>query len=414
MRSKHFPDISALKLAPHLIFTFTLRTAKLYYSPPQSLIMPQHYLIHKYVLIRDPKVFEFNYIPETIHYRDTHLRQLAAALSPALQGVCPINANLRGPLGTGKTTCVRKIFSELEESSSHVVAVFVNCENTGTAFRVFATVFKRLFGHQPPLSGIPLQRITDPIAAELIRRKAVLIVCLDEANYLGHNDHFDLVIRSIVRMYENYPEVKAGVVTTISEPTYCPITVLDPAVFSVWQPMEIRFSPYEEDEVRAILQDRIRIGLCSGVITPTILDHIVALTMEGGDIRVGIDLLKYSVINAEQDCRAVVVEEDVNTAFKIVTGTHLSLLIEGLKPIQKRLLSCIIQMKQGDKMSSLTSGALYTSFKKTGEISHASFYNYLLKLSDLRLITMHRWAGKGNAHEIELLFDPRLMDEMCR
>ncbi|MDE4908963.1 hypothetical protein L0665_10125 [Methanogenium marinum] len=131
--------------------------------------------------------------------------------------------------------------------------------------------------------------------------------------------------------------------------------------------------------------------------------------MEGGDIRVGIDLLKYSVINAEQDGRAVVVEENVNTAFKIVTGTHLSLLIEGLKPIQKRLLSRIVQMKQGDEMSSLTSSALYTSFKKTGDISHASFYNYLLRLSDLRLINLHRWAGKGNAHEIELLFDPEFL-----
>ncbi|WP_245619324.1 hypothetical protein [Methanogenium cariaci] len=94
----------------------------------------------------------------------------------------------------------------------------------GYAFRVFAAIFEQLFGHQPPLSGIPpLQRLTGPpIAKELIQKKAVLIVCLDDANYLGHNGQFDRVIRSLVRMYENYPGVKAGVVTTISDHTFCP------------------------------------------------------------------------------------------------------------------------------------------------------------------------------------------------
>ncbi len=79
--------------------------------------MPQHYLMHNQTLIRDPEVFEFNYTPETIHYRDAQLRQLAGALGPALHGACPpVNANLRGPPGTGKTTCVRRIFSELEDA----------------------------------------------------------------------------------------------------------------------------------------------------------------------------------------------------------------------------------------------------------------------------------------------------------
>lgn len=307
--------------------------------------MSQHYLMHNHTLIRDPKVFEFNYIPETIHFRDNHLRELAIALSPTLQGLTPINANLRGPAGAGKTTCVRRIFRELEETSSNVVPVFVNCESMGTAFRVFATVFEHLFGHQPPLSGIPIQRLTDPIAAELIRRKAVLIICLDEANYIGHTDHFETVIRFIVRMYESYPGVRAGVVTTISEPAYCPITVPDPSVLSVWQPMEIEFSPYGEDEVRTILQDRIRTGLVPGVITPAILDYIVALTMEEGNLRVGIDLLKCATISAEQNDRAVVVEEDVTTAFTAVTVSHLNILIEGLKPLQKRLLFHIIEMR---------------------------------------------------------------------
>ncbi|KAF1078217.1 ORC1-type DNA replication protein [Methanogenium sp. MK-MG] len=374
--------------------------------------MPQRYLMHNQTLIRDHEVFEFNYTPETIHYRDLQLRQLAGALSPALRGACPCNTNLRGPPGTGKTTCVRRIFSELEETSSRVVPVFVNCESINTAFRVFATVFGQLFGHQPPLSGIPLQRLTGPIAAELIRRKAVLIVCLDDANYLGHNGQLDVVIRSLVRMYENYPGVKAGVVTTISDHTFCPLTVIDPAVVSVWQPEEVPFFPYKKDEVSTILQDRIRMGLYPGVIPPGILDRIVALTMEGGDLRVGIDLLKHAVLTAERDARTVVGEQDVTTAFETVRGAHLSLLIEGLKAGPEQLLSHIIRMKQEERAAPLTSRTLYESFRETRDVSYTAFHAWLRRLSDLRLIDLHRRAAKGNAHEIELRFDPKFVKDI--
>jgi cell division control protein 6 len=46
--------------------------------------------------------------------------------------------------------------------------------------------------------------------------------------------------------------------------------------------------------------------LYPGVIPPEILDHIVALTMEGGGLRVGIELLKHAALSAETDARTMV------------------------------------------------------------------------------------------------------------
>ena len=373
--------------------------------------MSHHYLMNHQTLIRDAEVFEFNYAPETINYRDQELRQLAIALTPTLRGASPINANLRGPPGTGKITCIRQIFSELEETAANVVTVFVNCEKVDTTFRVFAVIFEQLFDQQPYLSGIPIQRLMDPIAEELIKRKAILIVCLDDAHYLACNGQLDRIIYTLTRMYESYPGVKTGIVTTISNNTLRPVTVLEPSTYSTWQPIEIPFSPYQPEEVRTILSDRIRMGLYPGVITPAILDHIVTLTMEGGNLQIGIDILKYSVLNAEQDARTVVVEEDVTTAFETVRGAHLTHLIEALKPDQERLLSHIIWMKHEEQAASLTSRTIYESFKKTRDISYSTFRNWLQRLSDLRLINIHQRATIGNAHEIELRFDPGLMDE---
>ena len=374
--------------------------------------MTHHYLMDHQTLIRGADVFECHYTPETIYYRDPQLRELAGAISPALHGASPTNTNLRGPPGTGKTTCVRRIFAELEETTRSVVPVFIDCKTITTAFRVFAVVYRQLFSQKPFPSGIPIQRLMDPIADELIKRQAILIVCLDDANYLRHNGQLDIVIRFLVRMYESYPGVKTGVVTTISDHTYCPVTVLDPAVVSVWQPEEIPFSHYTREEVRTILQDRVRLGLYPGVITADVLDYIVELTMEGGDIRVGIDLLKDSVRNAERNARTVVTRADVSATFETARGAYLMILMNGLRPGQKRLLSHIARMKKEQSNTPLTSRIIYESFRKKRSLSYTTFHDWLRRLADLRLIEVHRRAERGNAYEIELRFDPGMVEDV--
>ena len=367
--------------------------------------MSHHYLMDNQTLISNTEVFELQYTPETIHYRDRELRQIAGAVSPALHGASPGNANLRGPPGTGKTTCVHRIFSELEETTQRVVPVFVSCDSMNTACRVFGVIFERLFGHPPPKSGIHLQQLIGPIAKELIRRKAVLIVCLDDANNLRHNGQFDIVIRSLVRMYETYPGVKTGVLTTISDHTFSPLMILDPAVVSVWQPQEILFSYYHHEEVHTILHDRIRMGIYPGVVSSPILDYITTLTVEGGDLRVGIDLLKHCVLNAERDARTVVTDDDVTRAFGIAQSAHLIHLREGLKPNEERLLCHIAQMKRDNPNVPILSGPLYDSFRATQNISYSGFHGWLTHLSDLRFIDLRRRAHIGNSREVILLVD---------
>ena len=364
--------------------------------------MSFHYLMHNQTLIRDTGVFELQYTPETIHYRDQELKQLAGAVSPALRGASPTNTNLRGPPGTGKTTCVHRIFSELEETTQSVVPVFVNCNSANTTCRVFAVIFERLFGHQPPNSGVHPHLLIDPIAKELIKRKAVLIVCLDDAHYLRHNDQFDVIVRSLLRMYENYPGVKTGVLTTISDHTFPPLMILDPAVISVWQPEEIPFTCYQREQVRTILHDRIRMGLYPGVVPHVILDRITDLTKEEGDLRVGIDLLKHAVLNAERDARTVVTDDDVTRAFGIAQSAHLIHLREGLKPNEERLLCHIAQMKRDNPNVPILSGPLYDSFRAKQEISYSGFHTWLTHLSDLRFIDLRRRAHIGNSREVVL------------
>ncbi len=68
-------------------------------------------------LFRDRDVFEFTYLPDEIYHRDAQIRELALLARPAVRGGSTRSAILRGPRGTGKTTTVRRLFAEIEETT---------------------------------------------------------------------------------------------------------------------------------------------------------------------------------------------------------------------------------------------------------------------------------------------------------
>jgi cell division control protein 6 len=123
-------------------------------------------------LFRDPDVFDFAYIPD---HHDAQIQELAFLL----QGAGPRNAVLRGPPGTGKTTTVRRVFSEL---TGEFIPVYVNCRQNHTLLAVYRCIAKDLLGYASPSRHLDDTR--EAIAARLGEKDARLLVCLDDANYL--------------------------------------------------------------------------------------------------------------------------------------------------------------------------------------------------------------------------------------
>ena len=357
-------------------------------------------------LFKDPEIFDTNYIPEQFSFRDEQMRELAFSIRPAMKGSRPFNSMIWGLPGTGKTTSVRKLFSDIEEATKHILPIYINCKNDRTRFSIFATIFDRIFGHYPPTSGIAFRRIYNEIGNYLEKTRRVAVVCLDDANFMVYEDHLNDTLYSLLRIYEEFPCAKLGVIMTVSNMDPDFMEKLDPAVLSVFRPGNIYFPPYGHEEIRKILSQRVKQGLYRDVISEDILDMIMEKTVASGDVRVGLELIRRSVENAERAARKETLKEDVIDSASCfgVRDVHLRDAVLALSADEKNLLR-VIAGETRRNAGGLTSGNLYKSVKTRFPVSYTAYYKRLEKFESLRIIDTRFFNGRGKTREILLRYE---------
>lgn len=352
-------------------------------------------------LFRNPDLFEFDRLPEQFHYRDTQLEDLAFALRPALRGTRPLNTVLRGPPGTGKTTAVRRIFAEIEETTQAVVPVLVSCQKDRTRPAIFARIYEGIAGHKPPAVGVPYTKTVDEVGHLLTRREAVLVVCLDDADALLPDGVLNEVLAAILRLHESYPGVRTGVWMTVSCPALDLIRDLDRATFSVLCPNEVPFPPYTAAEVRGIIGERVLVGLYPGVLPAAAMDLVVERTMACGDLRIGLDLVKRAVLAAEKEARTEVTVEDVLAAYSLSRHLYVEIAVRSLTAGERTVLDAALALER-EGGGPVTAGMAYERVCAGGRISYTTFHERLKKLEHLHLVDLAVRQEKGRTRVIEV------------
>lgn len=360
--------------------------------------MTKEMLLWDQTIFRDEQYFELDFIPENLLHRDSQLRSLKFSVAPALRGATPLNAYCRGAPGTGKTSAVLKVFEELEATTQKVVPVYINCQVDSTRYAIFAQVFKKLFGYPPPSSGISFKKLFSQIAKHLVEKKKVLIVALDDVNYLLMSKEVNDVLYSLLRMHEVVPGARVGIIAILSDLTLDMVSSLDPQVQSVLLPEEILFPQYSYDELKDILRNRVRYGFFPNVVSEDILDTVTRYTEDTGDLRVGINLLKRSGLNAERRASREITSEDIRSAYEGSRYVHLNYALRNLKKEEKTLLACIVEAGKDEVMS----GELYDCFKERTGLGYTSFYEMVNRLESLKLLNLNS-TGKGTRGQSRLV-----------
>ena len=173
-------------------------------TPPAPDLVTRHLLNWDETLFRDPEVFDPDFVPEQFNFREAQMRELACQLRPGLRGARPLNTVVRGPPGTGKTTTVRNLFTEVEETTKMLVPIYINCQIDNTTFGIISGCSASLSGHLPRASGTSTKKVFDAVARVLEREQKILVVALDDANYLLYENELNRVLYSLLRTHEVY------------------------------------------------------------------------------------------------------------------------------------------------------------------------------------------------------------------
>ena len=211
-------------------------------------------------------------------------------------------------------------------------------------------------------------------------------------------------------MYLDYPGCRAGVILTESDMDLDLSRAVDGGVYSSLCAEEIYFSPYSGDEIREILKERLRGAVWPGVISPEMLDLIVLKTQKAADLRVGLDLLKRSVMKAERAARSSVVREDIVYAYG---DARIIRLRETVRVLSEKERSLLLIIADFTDYPVVTSGMVYARLSELEKVSYTTFYERLKTLSNLGLVELKVRQAKGRTSEITLRYPAADVKRIC-
>src|SRR3989338_2476118 len=88
-------------------------------------------------IFRDTVLLDNDFQPKLLQYRENEQMRMATAIRPLLQGNNGRNVFVYGAQGIGKTTACKHVLRELEEETTEVVTLYVNCWKENTTFKIF-------------------------------------------------------------------------------------------------------------------------------------------------------------------------------------------------------------------------------------------------------------------------------------
>ncbi|MFH5799581.1 ORC1-type DNA replication protein [Haladaptatus sp. CMAA 1911] len=352
-------------------------------------------------VFREEHVFEIDYVPETFKHRESQTQSLQYALRPAVRGSRPLNVMARGPPGTGKTTSVQKLFDELS-AQTDVRTVRVNCQVDSTRYAIFSRIFEGIFDYEPPSSGISFKKLFRQITDKLVEENEVLVVALDDVNYLFYEGEASDTLYSLLRAHEAHSGAKIGVIVISSDLNLDVIEELDTRVQSVFRPEDVYFPVYDWEEIVSILGERVKRGFHDGVIAREVLERVAELTTESGDLRVGIDLLRRAGLNAEMRASRTVSLQDVEDAYEKSKFVHLSHSLHALSDNEVALVRVIAE-HDGEQ-----AGEVYDVFHEETDLGYTRYSEIINKLDQLGIIdaTYTNVDGRGRSRSLSLRYDP--------
>jgi cell division control protein 6 len=314
-------------------------------------------------IFRNRDILSPDYIPDRLPHRETEIRKLGSILAQALRGSRPSNVFIYGLTGTGKTAVtlyvLRRLVAKARDLGVNVQYAYVNTRQRDTPYRVLADIASAI-GLRVPFTGLSTAEVYSRIVRALSRQSGVLIVVLDEIDWLVRRRGDDLLYKLTRIGYELPREaMKVSIVGITNDIRF--VEMLDARVRSSLGEEELVFPPYNAHQLRDILWERAREAFHPGAVDDSVISYCAALAArEHGDARRALDLLRVAGEIAEREGASRVTVEHVKAAWMQIERDRVYEVVSTL-PLHARLtlLAIVAKTLEG---GTTTTGEVYEAY----------------------------------------------------
>jgi len=324
-------------------------------------------------VIKNREILHFTYIPEIIHHRDEEQEKVTQSLLPILRQSRPSNLLVYGKPGTGKTLVVRKVLSKIqtrvEKTTFPIKLTYVNSKNETTLYGLLIS-FGRQLVQDPtekelfPTTGLAISEIFKRILKTISDNKLNTIFVIDEIDFLAHlvsktgND----ILYQLTRANERLKQGSLTLVGISNDLTFK--ERLDPRVISTLGEEETVFTNYSVEQIRKILEERIKDAFAENTIEEPALNLCAAMAgREHGDARRAIELLRVAGEIAEREQSEKVKEDHIRVAAQKMEEDKEVTALKSY-PLHEKLVIISVM-----KATGLSTGEIYSTYKNLCKIT---------------------------------------------
>ena len=330
-------------------------------------------------IIKNEKMFDEDYMPPTIHFRDGQIKDLQLCLESGIKGNRPIHAFICGPSGTGKTLIARSLLKELEEHS--ILGIYINCWE----HQSFYSIIEKITEDYRVLQSEKINAIYKIERFEKFLNGRPFVIILDDVDRLDPKD-INVVLHNFCDL------TKTGLVCIGCGMGF--IKKLDDRVRSRLIPKIIECPAYSKTELMKILKERAEYGLEEGIWDVRMLRK--AINMSNGDARMAIQTLRNAASYAENARARKIEVKDLKKGFIDARELKINQILDNLNQHHRIIYEVVCERKR------IMSGKLWDAYKevckkkKIKTVPQRTFQYYRDELLYMGLICSKRLRIRGN------------------
>ncbi|MDP3919031.1 MAG: AAA family ATPase [Nanoarchaeota archaeon] len=332
-------------------------------------------LKHDETLFRNEIALDYDYLPHILKFRENQQQHIATIIKPLFQGRMGSNLIITGKPGIGKTAACKHVLRDMEQHTDKIKGLYVNCWKNDSAYKVIIDICNQI-GYKWVQN-----KKTNELMKEIgnILNKKACVIILDEVDKLKEEQVIYYLLEELT---------KKCLIMISNEKEF--ISYLDQRTRSRLMPEMIEFHSYTFKETFDILNERKQVAFFDNIMKDEDFEKIVEKTVDFGDIRTGLFLLKESANAAEIRSSKKIEPLDVDKAISKLSSFQSTKIV--LDDEEKELIKLITE-NNGE-----SSSHIYKLYNEIFNKSDRTFRRKIAKLKDNSFI--HSKEGKDDQGNI--------------